>query len=412
MQKISMRRLLAGAAVTILPAGAMAADLEVTHWWTSGGEAAAVQELARIFEEQTEHGWVDGAIAGSGSTARPIMVSRIIGGDPMGATQFNHGLQAQELVEAGLMQDLTEVAEANGWRDTINPVSLLDACTFEGRVYCAPLNIHSPQWMWTSLSAFEKAGVEPATNWEELKAAAPALREAGILPLAQGMQGWQTALLLYAMISGIGGADFYNQVFAERNEDALNSDTLKNIFAEYAIARDLASGGNLSDWNMATNRIIEGTAAAQVMGDWAQGEFALAGKSAGTDYGCHIGLGGEPVIATGGDAIYFPVNDDEAVTEAQRALAQVILSEEAQVAFNAAKGSLPVRGDIDLAEVNECTKAGLETLKAGNTIPTIDLVMSSDSRGQIEDLTAEFFGSDLSAEDAHARFVEIVQSAM
>ena len=114
MHMTSMRRLLAGAAVTVLPAGAFAADLEVTHWWTSGGEAAAVQELARIFEEQTEHTWVDGAIAGSGSTARPIMVSRIIGGDPMGATQFNHGLQAQELVEAGLMQDLTEVAEANG----------------------------------------------------------------------------------------------------------------------------------------------------------------------------------------------------------------------------------------------------------------------------------------------------------
>ncbi len=83
------------------------------------------------------------------------------------------------------MQDLTEVAEANGWRNTINPVSLLDACTFEGRVYCAPLNIHSPQWMWTSLLAFEKAGVEPATTWEELKAT-PALREAGILPLALG----------------------------------------------------------------------------------------------------------------------------------------------------------------------------------------------------------------------------------
>lgn len=412
MHMTSMRRLLAGAAVTVLPAGAFAADLEVTHWWTSGGEAAAVQELARIFEEQTEHTWVDGAIAGSGSTARPIMVSRIIGGDPMGATQFNHGLQAQELVEAGLMQDLTEVAEANGWRDTINPVSLLDACTFEGRVYCAPLNIHSPQWMWTSLAAFEAAGVEPATTWDELKAAAPALREAGILPLAQGMQGWQTGLLLYSMISGIGGAEFYKQIFEARDEEALNSDTLRGIFEEYAVARELAAGGNLSDWNMATNRIIEGTAAAQVMGDWAQGEFALAGQTAGTDYGCHIGLGGEPVIATGGDAIYFPVNRDEAVTEAQRALAEVILSEEAQVAFNAAKGSLPVRGDIDLANVNECTQAGLETLQAGNTIPTIDLVMSSDSRGQIEDLTAEFFGSNLSPEDAHQRFVQIVMSEM
>lgn len=406
----SMRRLMASAALTFMPAAAMAADLEVTHWWTSGGEAAAVQELARIFEEQTDHTWVDGAVAGSGATARPIMVSRIIGGDPMGATQFNHGLQAQELVEAGMMQDLTEVAERNGWRESINPIALLDACTFEGRVYCAPLNIHSPQWMWTSPAAFEAAGVEPATSWEELKAAAPALREAGILPLAVGVQGWQTGLLLYTLVAGIGGPEFYVQAFEEGDEEALNSDTMAQIFVEFANAREMAAGGNLSEWNMATNRIIEGTAAAQVMGDWAQGEFALAGKVAGQDYDCFIGLGATPVIATGGDAIYFPVNDDEAVTEAQMALAEVILGDEAQVAFNAAKGSLPVRGDIDLAEVNACTQKGLETLQAGNTIPAIDLIISPDARGQIEDLTSEFFGSDLSAEDAHERLVQIVLS--
>ena len=76
---------------------ASATDLEVTHWWTSGGEAAAVAEFAKAFDA-TGNNWVDGAIAGSGGTARPIMISRITGGDPMGATQFNHGRQAEELV--------------------------------------------------------------------------------------------------------------------------------------------------------------------------------------------------------------------------------------------------------------------------------------------------------------------------
>ena len=78
----------------------VATDLEVTHWWTSGGEAAAVAEFAKAFDA-TGNKWVDGAIAGSGDTARPIMISRITGGDPMGATQFNHGRQAEELVAGG-----------------------------------------------------------------------------------------------------------------------------------------------------------------------------------------------------------------------------------------------------------------------------------------------------------------------
>ena len=134
----------------------------------------------------------DGAIAGSGGTARPIIISRIIGGEPMGATQLNHGRQAEELIEAGLLLDLTDVAEAEGWRDIINPVKLLDACTLDGRVFCAPVNIHSAQWIWLSHAAYAKAGVPVPTNWDEFVAAGPALRAVDIVPLAMGQQSWQT----------------------------------------------------------------------------------------------------------------------------------------------------------------------------------------------------------------------------
>ncbi len=115
------------AATVVMPfAAAHATDLEVTHWWTSGGEAAAVAELAKAFDA-TGNKWVDGAIAGSGGTARPIMISRITGGDPMGATQFNHGRQAEELVEAGLMKDLTAVreGEVEGHRQACEPARQL-----------------------------------------------------------------------------------------------------------------------------------------------------------------------------------------------------------------------------------------------------------------------------------------------
>ena len=144
---------------------ASAVELEVTHWWTSGGEAAAVSKFAEAWNA-TGNTWVDGAIAGSGGTARPIIISRILGGDPMGATQLNHGRQAEELIEAGLMLDLTEVAEAGGWADIVNPSSLLEGCTLDGRIYCVPVNIHSFQWMWLSHKAFADAGVDVPTNWD------------------------------------------------------------------------------------------------------------------------------------------------------------------------------------------------------------------------------------------------------
>ncbi len=187
-----------------VPAGAT--DLEVTHWWTSGGEAAAVAEFAKAFDA-TGNKWIDGAIAGSGGTARPIMISRITGGDPMAATQFNHGRLAEELVEAGLMRDFTELAEKEGWKDIVRPSSLLDSCTLDGKIYCVPVNIHSQQWLWLSNAAFEKAGVAVPTNWSEYVAAAPKLKEAGILPLALGQQPWQASLAFQVLVVALGGTD-------------------------------------------------------------------------------------------------------------------------------------------------------------------------------------------------------------
>lgn len=181
-----LKSFLLGTALTAATATTAFADgveLEVTHWWTSGGEAAAVSKFADAWNA-TGNTWVDGAIAGSGGTARPIIISRILGGDPMAATQLNHGRQAQELIEAGLLLDLTDVAEAGGWADIVNPSSLLDACTLEGKIYCVPVNIHSAQWIWLSHAAYEKAGLDVPADWNAFVASAGALEAAGTLPLA------------------------------------------------------------------------------------------------------------------------------------------------------------------------------------------------------------------------------------
>jgi len=45
------------------PQMAMSSDLEVTHWWTSGGEAAAVAEFAKAFND-AGGSWVEGEIEG------------------------------------------------------------------------------------------------------------------------------------------------------------------------------------------------------------------------------------------------------------------------------------------------------------------------------------------------------------
>ncbi|MBO6509619.1 MAG: carbohydrate ABC transporter substrate-binding protein [Roseibium sp.] len=407
----ALRAVFAATTALCAATAANATDLEVTHWWTSGGEAAAVAEFAKAFDA-TGHKWVDGAIAGSGGTARPIMISRITGGDPMGATQFNHGRQAEELVEAGLMRDLTDIAKEGNWAELVRPASLLDSCTLDGKIYCVPVNIHSPQWLWLNNSVYEDAGIPVPSNWDEFVAAAPKLQEKGIVPLAMGQQPWQTTLAFQVLMVALTGTDVFMKVFDQKDGELAAGPEVAKVFAAADAARQMAKDSNVQAWNDATNMVITGKAGGQIMGDWAQGEFQVAGQVAGKDYTCLPGLGVNEIIQTGGDAFYFPAVDDADITAAQGELAKVMISPETQVAFNLKKGSLPVRGDVDLAAANDCMRKGLDILAKGNIIPGTDQLMSADSNQQVNDLFVEFFNNpSMTAEDAQALFASIIGNA-
>jgi glucose/mannose transport system substrate-binding protein len=408
---MKLRTLIAATTALCTATTAWAAELEVTHWWTSGGEAAAVAEFAKAFDA-TGHKWIDGAIAGSGGTARPIIISRIIGGDPMHATQLNHGRQAEELIEAGLLLDITDVAEAEGWADIVNPTSLLDSCTVDGRIYCAPVNIHSWQWIWLSHQAYADAGQDVPTNWDEFVAAAPALEAAGKIPLAMGQQPWQSNGAFGVMAIAIAGLDAWSAVTIDKNADVAAGPEYAKVFEAAANARSFAANSNVQDWNQATNLVITGQAGGQIMGDWAQGEFQVAGQVAGQDYTCLPGLGVNKIISTGGDAFYFPKQNDPEIEAAQKELAALLLSPEVQVNFNLKKGSLPVRGDIDLGTANDCMQQGLEILASGAILPDGNQTLSPDTQSQIEDLMVEFWNDpSYSAADAQAKYAEIIADA-
>jgi glucose/mannose transport system substrate-binding protein len=391
---------------------ATAAELEVTHWWTSGGEAAAVAEFAKAFNA-TGNTWVDGAIAGSGDVARPIIISRILGGNPMGATQLNPGKDADDLVAAGLMQDLTDLATAEEWATILRPKSQLDSCTLDGKIYCVPVNLHSAQWMWTNRKVYEDAGIAPPQTWEEMIAAAPALKEKGIIPLSLA-EGWPISLLTENLIVAIAGVDNFVAVYQDRNMEIARGAEFANVFRAIDAARQIVDPKTVvPQWNDAVALVIQGKAAANVMGDWAGGEFAVAGLVAGKDYDCLPGLGVEPVLGTGGDVFYFPKSDDPEVTKAQMALASSMVTKEVQVAFNLKKGSLPMRADVDLAAANDCMKKGLDILDNGTKVfPNNSQMLDRDSLNQITDVMKEFF-SDLSItpEEAQEQFAAIIEAA-
>src|SRR6266567_5165838 len=122
-----------------MPANAEEMKAEVIHWWTSGGESAAVKVFAEQFAKAGGT-WMDTAIAG-GVNARTAAINRTVGGDPPTAMQFNTGKQFDDLVENDLLADVDAIAKSENWA-TVMPPAILAAVTRSGHAYAVPVDIH------------------------------------------------------------------------------------------------------------------------------------------------------------------------------------------------------------------------------------------------------------------------------
>src|SRR5450631_882291 len=122
--KLPQLKAVALAAALLASAAAHAQKAEVIHWWTSGGESAAVKVLADAYS-QAGGTWVDAAVAG-GEAARAAAINRIAGGNPPTAAQFNTSKQYHDIIAEGMLNDIDVVAAKENW-DKILPKPVIDS---------------------------------------------------------------------------------------------------------------------------------------------------------------------------------------------------------------------------------------------------------------------------------------------
>ena len=414
MRNFLMALIGATALITVGVAGAQAEGkkAEVLHWWTSGGESAAVRELANAFNAAGGE-WVDTAIAGSGSTARPIGINRIVGGNPPTAMQFNTGTQMNDLAEQGLLRTLDDLAQKQDWKTALTP-AFYNAIQYKGHIYGAPINDHGQNWLFYSKTVFQKAGVtdEPKT-WDEMFVALDKIKAAGLIPVAVGGQPWQLQLMFNSILLGDGGKELFSKVYKDLDPDAVKSDKFKHVAEVFAKLRKYQDEGSPNrDWNVATGMLVDGKAGIQFMGDWAKGEFIHAGLVADKDFGCILGPG-ESNFMMGGDIFVFPILKDPNAVEAQTLLATVIMSKEGQLAFNSKKGSVPVRLDVDTSKLDACAQKGLNVLKdPSRQILAADVLTSQDVLQSLSDLVAQYWTTPAMTSDQFAdAWVKVVEQA-
>jgi glucose/mannose transport system substrate-binding protein len=348
------------AAAFALPAAAQQ-SVEVLHWWTSGGEAAALNVLKGNLEKQGIK-WNDMPVAGGGGEAAMTTVrARVTAGNPPTAVQML-GFDIQDWGKQGVLADLNELAGKEGWDKTVPP-ALQRFSKFNGKWIAAPVNVHSTNWVWANKAVLEKAGVkaEPK-DWDGFIAALTAVQKAGFIALAHGGQPWQDATIFDGVVLATGGIDYYRKAFIDLNQDALSSPTTEKVFQRMSQLRKFVDKDfSGRDWNVASGMVISGKAGFQIMGDWAKGEFINAKKVPGKDFLCFRMPGTQGMVSFNSDQFaMFKVGSDKAA--AQVKLASAIMDPAFQSAFNVVKGSAPARTDVPDTAFDDCGKKAIKDL--------------------------------------------------
>ncbi|MBY5755006.1 ABC transporter substrate-binding protein [Rhizobium leguminosarum] len=366
-----MNKFLSSAAVAVvMMAGLSAAhaadvkEVQMLHWWTSGGEAAALNVLK---EDLSKEGfaWKDVPVAGGGGDAAMTALKAMVAAGTYPTASQMLGYTVLDYAEAGVMGDLTETAKKEGWDKSV-PAALQKFSVYDGKWVAAPVNVHSVNWLWINKAVMDKIGGTEPKTFDDLIALLDKAKAAGVIPLALGGQNWQEATMFDSIVLSTGGPEFYKKAFNDLDEESLKSETMKKSFDNLAtIIKYVDPNFSGRDWNLATAMVIKGDALVQVMGDWAKGEFVAAKKTPDTDFLCYRFPGTDGSVVYNSDMFgMFNVPDDRKA--AQVALATATLSKSFQSAFNVVKGSVPARTDVPDTDFDACGKKGIADLKAAN----------------------------------------------
>ncbi|WP_292932883.1 ABC transporter substrate-binding protein [Noviherbaspirillum sp.] len=386
-------------------ATSQAAEVEVLHYWTSGGEAKSVAELKKMMEAKGI-AWKDFAVAGGGGeNAMTALKARVMAGSAPTAAQIK-GPSIQEWGQEGVLANIDSAAAEGQW-DASLPKVVSAVMKYKGHYVAAPVNVHRVNWLWVNPEVLKKAGAKVPTNWDEFFAAAEKIKNAGMIAVAHGGQPWQDATVFESVALGVGGADFYKKAFVQLDQATLTSPTMVKAFDTLGkiktyIDKDAAG----RDWNLATAMVINGKAGMQFMGDWAKGEFTAAGKKPGTDFLCLAAPGTDKAFTFNIDSMaMFKVKGDEQ-QKAQLTLASRIMSPEFQEVFNLNKGSIPARAGVSRAKFDSCATRSMDDMDAssknGGLVPSWahGMAMMSATQGAMVDVIAKFMNSNMSSQDA------------
>lgn len=371
-----------------------AGELNVLHWWTSASERAAADHVAARMAEVGLR-WVDGAVAGGGGGAAiKVLNERTLRRMAPKVAQLN-GQSMSEWADLGLLLDLNGVAQKRMWAKTMFP-QVMAQVTVRDHVVAAPLGIHRINNLYLNKAVFAQHKIELPSDWDGLQRAARALRAAGVTPVAFSDEPWQVATVFEAFLLGEAGPALYRRMLVQRDPQAFADPALERAFARLRAWRSLAANANPSSgaasasssgapgerpWTELVADFAAGRSAMLIMGDWARGELGTLGLEGGRDFDCKAVPGTAQAHLFSIDTLAMLANEggganggnggngsnSNNVQASQEKMAELLGSAALQLGYNRIKGSVPVRRDVPVDELDLCAQQSFRLFANPNT---------------------------------------------
>lgn len=394
--------------------GGDGSKVEVFTWWASGSEKVGLDALVGIFNEQhPDIEFVNAAVAGgAGSNAKAALASRLEANDPPDSFQAHAGAELTDYIDAGQLQDLSSFYEDQGLSDVF-PDSLIELLTVDGKIYSVPSNIHRSNVVWVNTELLEDAGIDPTEAPADLDAWISDLekvKDAGVEhPLALGTE-WTQAQLFENVLLAELGADGYNGLW--NGDTAWDDAKVTSAIEKYGELLEYANTDFAGlDWDAATQIVIDGQAAYNLMGDWAEAAFVQAGWTYDTEYTSWPAPGTDGVFNFLADSFTLPVGaPDEA---GALAWLETVASSDGQKAFNQAKGSIPARTDADEADYGDYQKTAMESWSNDTVVSSLAHGAAAKISWQTDISTAVGkFGGDRDADSLQSALVSAAEKGL
>lgn len=333
--------------------------VSVLHWWTSEGESRAADALRSQLLSQGIR-WVDLPIpGGAGMAAVKVLKSRVLMGTPPDVAQII-GTTLMDWVDAGLVLTLDGVAEEQRWAQAIFS-TVQERITHHGATIAVPLGVHRINNLYFNRHVFARLGLQPPRTWADYEKVSSIFRQQGIQALAWSDQAWQIATVFETVLLGYASGSGYQRLMVERSASEWMGPAVREALVRLRSLRQPGLPVNKEiSWTAAARKLLNGQAAMMIMGDWVTGELSAWGAQAGVDFGCLAvpGTAGSHLFSL--DTLAM-LKTTRPLRATQEKMAQILTSGPAQMAYNLAKGSIPVRRDIDPRALDPCSLESWKT---------------------------------------------------